>query len=99
MQDVATVAGGSEDAILAAVAAPTYAAVAMRDVIAEVAAEPEPRLSHWGYRPDETPAYASCQWCDLGLRIDRLDLLAEHIDTCRGLRSMSDAELLTAVLA
>jgi hypothetical protein len=35
--------------------------------------------AHWGYRPDERPMYAPCQGCGETLRVDRLDLVHEHL--------------------
>jgi len=35
-------------------------------------------MAHWGFRDGEVPAYARCPDCRQLLRVDRLDLVAEH---------------------
>ena len=37
--------------------------------------------AHYGYEPEERPRYGVCA-CDQGLRLDRIDLLAEHFRAC-----------------
>lgn len=45
----------------------------------------------WGYDPGEIPVYAPCRLCPVELRADRLDLIAEHLADCPGLKaSFSD---------
>jgi len=39
---------------------------------------------HWYYLPDEIPRYAPCD-CGATLRVDRLDLVAEHLRQCPSL--------------
>lgn len=38
---------------------------------------------HWGWQEDEIPEYRRCD-CGQLIRIDRLDLLIEHIDAKHG---------------
>lgn len=43
---------------------------------------------HWGYREGEVPEYGLCEHdCGQTLRIDRLDLIAEHEVTCTPMNS------------
>lgn len=37
---------------------------------------------HWGFVDGEVPRYAQCPDCSLSLRVDRLDLIAEHLRVC-----------------
>jgi hypothetical protein len=41
---------------------------------------------HWGYRDGESPLYQPCGSCGDTVRADRLDLVVEHAEVCRGRR-------------
>lgn len=39
-------------------------------------------MPHWGFQDGELPQYGPCEDCGETLRIDRKDLIAEHLALC-----------------
>lgn len=55
-------------------------------------------MPHEGYREGEHPVYGTCDRCGLSVRLDRSDLLAEHVTSCRGV-DLSPRQLVILRLA